>query len=206
MATTKKPAPKKAAKPSVKSSAKKAPVKASAKKVEVKKPVAKAASKMDDRMERVIKHLVGITESTFEKFYPKGSKADKSSAKKAQLEAAIASFGGYAEDIAKIMSILTGEKISAPKGDASRHGIQAAFVPGAVFVPLANPNSHNYKIGQPAMALHHLQSNCLRMTGDEGNNMDLNASSLRPATEAEITAFVKANYDKIVKRLAIMFV
>lgn len=121
-----------------------------------------------------------------------------------RLEAAIAQFGGYAENIAKIMTILTGEELAAPKG-GHYHGVQEAFVPGAMFVPLADPNGHDYEIGQPVMALHHLQARCLRMSGDTGNSMDTNASSLRPATEAEITTFVKANYDKIVKHLAIMF-
>lgn len=184
--------------PVKKTVAKKVAPKTSAKKV-APKPVVKKDPNAANK-KKLVTHLLTITNSNLSKIY--GTPVKGKSKKALELEVAIASFGGYAPHVAKVMSILTGEKIEA----SANSGLASEMKPGVMFVPLTNPNDHNYPMGKASMATNHNQSHCLRPDGRHGNNMDTDISSLRPATEAEIREFVEKQYDNIIAELGIVFV
>lgn len=96
----------------------------------------------------------------------------------------ISDFGCKKQAVTDLMSELLGEKLPCAKSSSSRP-------PGTVVVPTGNPNSHNYKLGEPCIVL--IARQAMRADGTTGNSLpDVSEGYVRLAKEDEVKAFVKA--------------
>ena len=61
---------------------------------------------------------------------------------------------------------------------------------GTMLVPLRSINGHNYKLNEPVL-VDSSTSNMLRMNGTVGNNLTVNDTTTRKATDIEIDTFFR---------------
>ena len=105
-------------------------------------------------------------------------------------------FGCRTSAVRELVVLLTGETLP-PRDESSDDSTDIRLVPGAMYVPTANPNSHDYEIGRPVVvqATGYGRFAC-RLDGKTGNHLPTESNAIRPATEAEVDehadAFVAA--------------
>lgn len=133
------------------------------------------------------------------KMYPtdkpkKDTRKLSAKAKKAEELIQSGKFGCNTNQVAELVSILLGEEVIGKKPSATA---PLGFVPGAVIVPLTNPNSHDYKIGVPIYVKVDY-SGCVQVDGSRGNHMSCDRSASRPATKDEIISFYREYMKKVI--------
>lgn len=111
-----------------------------------------------------------------------------------------ASFGAYAPSFAALLTAIVGEKIVATSKDNPK------FIGGSAIVVTGNSNGHNYKDGATVIGrMAHAGDYFMRVNGEMGNHMGPLRSDSRPATDAEIDAFIKEANKEAVKGILYEF-
>ena len=93
--------------------------------------------------------------------------------------------------VRELLEVLTDAPVGAFK--KTRKTYSDRFCMGLIVVPLGNPNSHNYTVGQPCM--YYESGRALKPNGDLGNLLPVefrpSGDYIRNATDEEINAFAE---------------
>jgi hypothetical protein len=108
-------------------------------------------------------------------------------------------FGGYQEEVARLMSALLGHEVKVLEKSARK--IDWSDYPWVAVVPTGNDNSHDYPIGETSVIWN--SSYGIRPDGTGGNHMTENLVCMRPATAEEIEATVADWPDRTVGRIVL---
>lgn len=138
----------------------------------------------------ILKLALKATHKWAKALEPPKAKPSKLSAKGRKIQDMIGSgaFGCNSAAVARLVSVLPGEKIEL--NVTGSFPMWGAF---AVVVPISNPNSHNYPIGEPALAVSvgGPRSSLMISTGDRGNTMCNDRGTVRPATNEEVKDLIR---------------
>ncbi len=110
----------------------------------------------------------------------------------------LASWGPPGAKHAVILSILLGEDITIEDTNKVMPIIFCSCV-----VPIVNPNSHNYTIGEPVVVIlgsPGKESRCLRSDGTVGNVYNMGEKHSRVASDEEVDNFISQVFDEWERR------
>lgn len=72
-------------------------------------------------------------------------------------------------------------------------------IPFAVFVPIANPNGHNYPLGIPAAFYRLRNRQAVSLDDNVHNSMSLDIGAIRAATDQEVETFFERKFTRLLE-------